>query len=104
MATSWLIGAPRLTPAARSKWTHSTLQVPSLTRGIGRQIGVSHVALIGLEPLRHSAREVAAHRAPGQRGEPASRHVEPAALGQGQGSRVGQSTPPVGGKGLGGAL
>jgi len=29
MATSWLIGAPHLTPAARSKWTHFTLQVPS---------------------------------------------------------------------------
>src|SRR5204863_3479287 len=29
MSTSWLIGAPRLTPVARSKWLHSTLLVPS---------------------------------------------------------------------------
>jgi hypothetical protein len=45
-----------------------------------------------------------AHRAPGQRGEAASRRVEAAALGQGQGSRVEQGAPPVGGNGLGGAL
>ena len=71
---------------------------------LGRHVGVSHVALVGLEPFRHPAREVVAHRAPGQRGESAGGRVELAALGQGQGSRVGQGAPPVGGEGLGGAL
>ena len=71
---------------------------------LGRQVGVGHVALVGLEPFGNPAREVAAHRAPGQGGEPAGRRVEASALGQGQRSRVGQVTPPVGGNGLGGAL